>query len=118
MFRPADLLDLAQCPFPELFDGCAYAWEVLPKLAGFLTAHVKPGQFGVVTGTPYIGAQVSIGKGTTIEHGAVINGPAIIGANCQIRASAYLRENVVIGDGCVLGNASEFKNCLLFHGVQ
>jgi NDP-sugar pyrophosphorylase family protein len=118
MFRTDDLLDLTQFTFPELFDGCEYAWDALKKLPEFVPARVQPAQLGTVTGTPYIGPNVFIGKGTEIEHGAVIKGPAIIGANCQIRASAYIRENVIVGDGCVLGNASEFKQCILFHGAQ
>lgn len=118
MFRTDDLLDLTQFAFPELFDGCAYAWDALRKLPEFVKARVQPAQFGMVSGTPFIGANVFIGKGTEIEHGAVIKGPAIIGANCQIRANAYIRENVIVGDGCVLGNASEFKNCMLFNGSQ
>ena len=118
MFRPADLLDLTQFAFPELFDGDANVWEALRQLPEFLQRHVRPGNLGTLTGTTFIGAAVSIGKGTTIEHGAVIKGPAIIGANCQIRSSAYIRENVIIGDGCVLGNACEFKNSVLFNGCQ
>jgi NDP-sugar pyrophosphorylase family protein len=118
MFRPQDLLDLTQFPFPELFDGCEYAWEALQRLPEFVKTRVKPAQLGRVIGLPYIGEQVFIGQGTVVEHGAVILGPAIIGANCQIRSSAYIRENVIAGDGCVLGNASEFKNAILFNNCQ
>ncbi|MCG3148116.1 MAG: Bifunctional protein GlmU [Verrucomicrobiae bacterium] len=118
MFRPEDLLDLRQFGFPQLFDGCEFAWDALKKLPGFVKAHLRPAQLGTVRGTPFIGEQVFIGKGTVIEHGAVINGPAIIGENCQIRSSAYIRENVMVGNGCVLGNASEFKGCVLFDGCQ
>jgi NDP-sugar pyrophosphorylase family protein len=100
MFRPQDLLDLAQFQFPELFDGCAHAWDALPKIAKF----VKDGK--------------RIGKGTVIEEGAMIKGPVIIGRDCEIRANAYVRDNVIIGDNCVVGNASEFKNCVLFNGCQ
>lgn len=100
MFRPQDLLDLAQFQFPELFDGCENAWEALKKIGDF----VKDGKL--------------IGKGTVVEDGAIIKGPAIIGRDCEIRANAYIRGNVIVGDGCVLGNASEFKNCALFNGCQ
>lgn len=118
MFRPQDLLDLTQFPYPELFDNCEHAWDALKRLPDFIKERVKPAQLGKIVGMPYIGELVFIGKGTVIEHGAVINGPAIIGANCQIRASAYIRENVIVGDGCVLGNASEFKNAALFNNCQ
>ena len=100
MFRPQDLLDLAQFQFPELFEGCANAWDALERIGDF----VKDGKL--------------IGKGTVIEEGAVIKGPVIIGRDCEIRANAYIRGNVIVGDGCVLGNASEFKNCVLFNGCQ
>jgi NDP-sugar pyrophosphorylase family protein len=101
MFRPQDLLDLAQFQFPELFDGCETVWEALPKIDGLLK-----------------GKDVITGKGTVIENGATIKGPAIIGRDCEIRANAYIRGNVIVGDGCVLGNACEFKNCVLFNGCQ
>jgi NDP-sugar pyrophosphorylase family protein len=100
MFRPQDLLDLAQLQFPELFDGCQNVWEALPKIAKF----AKEGKL--------------IGKGTVVEEGATIKGPVIIGRDCEIRANAYIRGNVIVGDHCVLGNASEFKNCVLFNGCQ
>jgi len=118
MFRPADLLDLKQFAYPELFDGDANAWEALRQLPEFVEQHLRPGNLGTVTGPAFIGEAVFIGKGTTVEPGAVIKGPAIIGANCQIRSNAYIRENVIVGDGCVLGNACEFKNSVLFNGCQ
>jgi len=118
MFRPADLLDLTQFAFPEIFDADANVWEALRKLPEFVKCHLRPGNLGTVTGTAFIGEAVFIGKGTEIEPGAIIKGPAIIGANCQIRSNAYIRENVIVGDGCVLGNACEFKNSVLFNGCQ
>jgi NDP-sugar pyrophosphorylase family protein len=118
MFRPPDLLDLAQFPFPKLFDGCEHAWDALRKIGEFAKAHLKPWRYEATLGTPFIGADVMIGKGTVIEHGAVIKGPTIIGENCEVRSSAYIRGNVIVGDGCVLGNACEFKNAVLFNGSQ
>ena len=118
MYRPADLLELSQCAYPELFDGCDQVWEALAKLAEFVARRVQPGNRGRLLGSPFLGEQVQVGEGTVIEHGALIKGPAIIGRNCEIRAGAYLRGNVIVGDGCVLGNACEFKNAILFNGVQ
>ena len=118
MFRPQDLLDLTQFPFPKLFDGCEFVWSALAKLPAFVQQNLRPGNAGTVTGNVFIGPAVYIGAGTEIEPGAVIKGPAIIGANCQIRSSAYIRENVIVGDDCVLGNACEFKNSVLFNGCQ
>jgi len=118
MFRPADLLDLKQFAYPELFAGDANVWEALRRLPEFVQQHLRPGNLGTVTGAAFIGEAVFIGKGTTVEPGAVIKGPSIIGANCQIRSNAYIRENVIVGDGCVLGNACEFKNSILFNCCQ
>ena len=118
MFRPADLLDLKQFAYPELFAGATNVWEALRRLPEFVLQHLHPGNLGAVTGAAFIGEAVFIGKGTTVEPGAVIKGPAIFGANCQIRSNAYIRENVIVGDGCVLGNACEFKNSVLFNGCQ
>lgn len=118
MFAADEYLNLAEFAFPGLFDGCVYVWEALRRIPECLKTNLKPLQQGTIVGTPYITGDVMIGKGTVIEHGAVIKGPVIIGANCEIRSSAYIRGNVIVGDGCVLGNASEFKNCVLFHGAQ
>ena len=118
MFSPAELLDLAEFRFPDLFDGCRYAWDALPRIKDCVGRHLVPGQQGKLVGTPYLADDVQVGPGTVIEHGAVIKGPAIIGANCQVRCGAYIRGNVIVGDDCVLGNASEFKNAVLFNGAQ
>src|SRR5207249_4532997 len=115
MFRADEFLDLSQCPCPELFSGTEYVWDALKKLPEFVKQKLKPHQEGTLLGTPFVAADVAIGKGTVIEHGAVIHGPTIIGQNCQIRSSAYIRGNVIVGDGCVLGNACEFKNAVLFN---
>jgi len=118
MFRAANFFDLKQCSFPELFDGDEHVWDVLKRLSDFIKQHLKPTRLCTTIGAPYIADDVFIGKGTVVEHGAMIKGPAIIGENCQIRSSAYIRGDVIVGNDCVLGNASEFKNCVLFNGVQ
>ncbi len=118
MFKPADLFDLIQTEHAGIFDGCAYAWEALKKIEGYIAANLKPDLRNQCEGRAYIGEKVFIGEGTIVEDGVMIKGPAIIGRNCQIRHNAYLRENVVIGDGCVVGNSSEVKNALLLNGAQ
>jgi len=118
MFRAGNFLDLKQFSFPELFDGNEHAWDALKRLSGFIKQHLKPARLCTIMGEPYIADDVFIGRGTVVEHGAVIKGPTIIGENCQIRSSAYIRGDVIVGNDCVLGNASEFKNAVLFNGVQ
>ena len=118
VFAPGDYLDLAQTEHAALFEGVGHAWEVLPKIAPYLKAHLRPANHGRMLGQPYIGEQVYIGEGTVIEPGACIKGPAWIGPRCEIRHGAYIRENVIVGAGCVVGNATELKNSLLFDGCQ
>jgi UDP-N-acetylglucosamine diphosphorylase / glucose-1-phosphate thymidylyltransferase / UDP-N-acetylgalactosamine diphosphorylase / glucosamine-1-phosphate N-acetyltransferase / galactosamine-1-phosphate N-acetyltransferase len=118
MFKPADLFDLTQTAHADLFDGCEYGWQVLPKIAAYIAAKVEPKLSNKCEGRAYIGDKVCIGKGTVVEDGAMIKGPAIIGENCQIRHNAYIREDVIIGNNCVIGNSSELKNCVLFNNAQ
>ena len=118
MYSAQDLFDLTQCEHAALFDGCQYAWEILPKLAGYIQTHYRPVQAHRAIGHVVIGEQVQIGEGTVLEDGVMIVGPAIIGKNCQIRHGAYIRENVILGDGCTVGNSCEVKNSLLFNKAQ
>ena len=77
MFRAEDFFDLKQFSFPELFGADEPVWDALKKLSEFTKKRVKPAQLGTKLGTPYIGEDVMIGKGTVIEHGAVVKGPAV-----------------------------------------
>ena len=118
MFSVGELFDLSQTEHAEIFSGCKFAWEVLPKIARYLCANVRPQLLNTCEGRAFIGDKVFIGAGTVVEDGAMIKGPAIIGKNCQIRHNAYIRENVIIGDGCMVGNSCELKNVLLFNNAQ
>jgi len=118
MFNAADLFDLTQTEHAELFSGCHYAWEALPKIAAFVESRVRPALMNRCEGRAYIGDKVFIGAGTVVEDGAMIKGPAIIGKNCRIRHNACLRENVLIGDDCVVGNSTEVKNSVFFNRGQ
>jgi len=118
LFAPRDYLDLERTAHRMLFENTTHVWEALAKIANYLQFSLKPGVLAELVGKPYIGPDVFVGEGTIIEHGAMIKGPAWIGANCHVRTGCYVRENVIVGDGAVLGNSCEFKNCLLFDGVQ
>jgi NDP-sugar pyrophosphorylase family protein len=118
MFEASELFDLSQTRHAPIFDGCRYAWEALPKIAAFLTAHLQPKLHNRCEGEAFVGEKVFVGEGTVLEDGVMIKGPAIIGRNCQIRHNAYIRENVIIGDNCVVGNSTEIKNSLLFNNAQ
>ncbi len=117
-FPPQDYLDLAHTAHRVLFENTANVWEALEKIPVYLQFGLRAGFAGETVGKPFIGPEVFVGEGTIIEHGAMIKGPAWIGANCHVRNGCYVRENVIVGDGAVLGNSCEFKNCLLFDGVQ
>jgi NDP-sugar pyrophosphorylase family protein len=115
MFTASDLFDLGQTEHGEIFSGCKFAWEVLPKIAAYVEAHVRPALHNRCEGRAFIGDKVFIGEGTLVEDGVMIKGPAIIGKNCQIRHNAYIREHVIIGDNCVVGNSTEVKNSMFFN---
>lgn len=118
MCETLELLDLDKTAYHALFENHRNPWTVLPLLAAYIRAHLRPENRGMVSPGAFVGPEVMIGEGTVVEHGAVVKGPSIIGSNCEIRAGAYLRENVLVGDGCVLGNSCEFKNALFFNEVQ
>ncbi|MCX6934929.1 MAG: UDP-N-acetylglucosamine diphosphorylase [Verrucomicrobia bacterium] len=113
-----DYFDLTGQNHEELFAGVTNAWEVLPRIAGYLKKNLPKGSLAKIIGSPVIGENVFLGEGTVVEPGVYIRGPAWIGKNCEVRHGAYIRENVITGDGCVLGNSCEFKNCLLLSGAH
>ena len=117
-FAAADYLDLEHTSHRMLFEHTTNVWEALAKIATYLQFSLKPSVQAELIGKPFIGPNVFVGEGTVIEHGAMIKGPAWIGANCHVRNGCYVRENVIAGDNVVLGNSCEFKNCVLFDGVQ
>jgi NDP-sugar pyrophosphorylase family protein len=109
-----DLFDLSRTLARPLFDRVSRPWQILPLLVEF-----------VLDTGPRLGADfdqilpgIWVGKGTAVDSMAALRGPAIIGRDAEIRPGAFLRAGVLAGDGCVLGNSSEFKNCVLFDGVQ
>jgi NDP-sugar pyrophosphorylase family protein len=118
MFEPAEYLSLEHTAHPKLFENQRYVWEALKQIASYLQFRLKPAVLGELLGKPFISNNVYIGAGTVVEQGALLKGPAWIGENCHIRSGCYVRENVIAGDGVVMGNSCEFKNCILFDGVQ
>ncbi len=118
IFHAGDYFTLAETDHRPLFEGITQAWEALAQIESYLQFRLRPAIHGRLIGRPYLSGGVYIGRNTVVEQGACIKGPAWIGNNCEIRNGAYIRENVIVGDGCVLGNSCEFKNCILFNGVQ
>jgi NDP-sugar pyrophosphorylase family protein len=114
---PDDFFDLGAFAHRDLFQGCAFVWEALPRIAGYLRARMRPAILGKVEEGAHVSGDVMIGPGTVVEAGAYIRGPAIIGANCAIRANAYIRGDALVGDHCVVGNATELKNTVFLDGA-
>jgi NDP-sugar pyrophosphorylase family protein len=118
MFEPGQYLSLDQIAHPKLFENQRYVWDALKQIASYLQFRLQPAIHGELLGKPFISNNVFVGAGTIVEQGAMLKGPAWIGENCHIRSGCYVRENVIAGDGVVMGNSCEFKNCILFNGVQ
>jgi NDP-sugar pyrophosphorylase family protein len=112
---PADLFDLEGFAHRELFEGCTWVWDALPRIAEYVRDHARSfrGEGAVVEPGVHLSGDVSIGPGTLVEAGAYVRGPAIIGANCEIRTGAYIRGDALVGDGCIVGNSTELKNTVL-----
>ena len=119
MFNASELFDLSQTEHAEIFSGCKYAWEALPKIAAFLEARLRPALHNRCEGRAFIGEKVFIGAGTVVEDGG------------DDQRAGYHREklpdpaqrsicarHVIIGDNCVVGNSTEVKNSVFFNNVQ
>lgn len=123
--HPAEAyLDLTKTQARNLFEeaGPEEVWQVLPRIGPWLERNLMPGNAGEFRGTAretaWIGPRVRVGRGTVIYPGVTIPGPAWIGENCILAPGCYIRENVIMGDGVIAGNSCEFKNCIVFDGVE
>lgn len=110
----ANLLDLTQTDFADIFDGFNYPYEILKSIGDYILkkAPLLGGDYEMIK------KNVWVARGNKIAETALINGPAIIGKNVEIRHSAFIRGNVIIGDNSVVGNSTEIKNSFLFNNVQ
>lgn len=119
MIHTNEFFDLAGFPFKELFDGLAYPWEALAKIAAFIDGYGKYEILGEVSPGAFIeGDKIAVGRGTTVEPGALIRGRVLIGENCEIRHGAYIRGDAIIGNNCVVGHTTEVKNSIFLNGAK
>src|ERR1700716_2067856 len=118
MFAPADYLNLEHTAHSKLFENQNYVWDALKQIASYLQFRLKPAILGELMSKPFISNHVFIGRGTGVEQGAALKGPAWIGGQCQIRSGCSVPQTVIAGSGVVMGNSYEFKNSILFDGVQ
>ena len=110
-----NLYDLNNTIAKEVFDGCEYPWEVLPKIKDFI---IKLGNSLNSDEYDKIGDDVWIAKNAVVAPTAYIKGPAIIGKNAEVRHCAFIRGNAIVGENSVVGNSTELKNVILFNNVQ
>lgn len=112
--RVTELFDCTVPYLENLFDGCEYPWEMLPKLGKYIENLIKDG----IKGFELLSDGVLVGKDVKIYENVTIEPPAIIGYGCVLRPGAFLRGNVILGENCVVGNSTELKNCVLLNRVQ
>ncbi|MGN0170522.1 MAG: UDP-N-acetylglucosamine pyrophosphorylase [Lachnospiraceae bacterium] len=109
------LYDLTKTQAAEVFEGCTYPWEVLPKIKDYI---LKLGKSLDPAVYEQRGEQIWIAKSAKIYENANIYGPAIIGEETEVRPGAFIRGNAIVGNHCVVGNSTELKNVILFDYVQ
>ncbi len=109
------LYNLNETIAAEIFEGCTFPWEVLPKIGDFIVALGN-----TLSEDEYEkkGDCIWIAKNAKVFESAYINGPCIIGKEAQVRHCAFIRGNAIVGEGAVVGNSTELKNVILFNKVQ
>lgn len=110
-----ELFSLDKTIAADVFEGCEYPWEVLPKIGDYI---VELGSR--LSKEEYIrkGDNVWIHKSAKVFETAYIAGPAIICKDAEVRHCAFIRGKAIVGEGAVVGNSTELKNVILFDGVQ
>lgn len=94
-----NLLNLNETIANKIFEGCNFAWEVLPKISHFI---LELGNSLNQEKFNNIGENIWIAKTAKIAPTSCIIGPCIIDENAEIRHSAFIRGNVIIGKQAVV----------------
>lgn len=110
-----NLYNLNETIAKDIFEGCLYPWEVLPKIKEFI---INLGESLNKEEYDKVGENVWIAKSAKVAESAYINGPAIIEKNAEVRHCAFIRGNAIVGENAVVGNSTELKNVILFNNVQ
>ena len=110
-----NLYNLEETIAKDIFIGCTYPWEVLPKIEEFI---IKLGRSLSQDEYEEISDNVWIAKTAKVAPTAYIAGPTIIGKNAEVRHCAFIRGKAIVGEGAVVGNSTELKNVILFNKVQ
>ena len=109
------LFTLSETIAADIFEGCAWPWEALPKIGAFI---VRLGETLDPEEYEKKGENIWIARSAKVFPSAYIAGPAIIGKNAEVRHCAFIRGNAIVGENAVVGNSTELKNVILFNGVQ
>ena len=113
--RADELFDLSHTIAGEIFEGCEYPFEAIPKikeLAVKLSATLPPDEYTEIS------EGVFVAKDAKISDKATVLPPTIIGHDTEVRPGAFIRGSAIIGDGAVIGNSTEIKNAIIFDGAQ
>ena len=113
--RIENLYNLDETIAKDIFKGCTYPWEVLPKIEEFI---IELGKTLDKEEYEEKGENIWIAKSAKVAQTVYITGPVIIGKNAEIRHCAFIRGKAIIGEGAVVGNSTELKNVILFNKVQ
>lgn len=110
-----NLYNLDETFAKDIFNGCTYPWEVLPKIKDFIIELGNSLDSSIYEKKE---ENIWIAKNAKVAPTAFIAGPAIIGENTEVRHCAFIRGNAIVGNNCVVGNSTELKNVILFNNVQ
>lgn len=113
--KTKELFNLEKTIAAEVFVGCEYPWQVLPKIKEFtasLGKKLDKNKFDEIS------PDVWVAKSAKIAPSAFIAAPCIIDEEAEIRHCAFIRGGVIVGKNCVVGNSTEMKNAIIFDNVQ
>ena len=110
-----NLYNLEETIAKDIFKGCTYPWEVLPKIKEYI---IELGKTLDKEKFQEIKPNVWVAKSAEIAPTAYINGPCIIDEEATLRHCAFIRGSAIVGKKAVVGNSTELKNAILFNDVQ
>lgn len=113
--RITELFNLQETIAAEIFAGCEFPWEALPKIKDYI---IKLGNSLIPDEYDHPSENIWIARSATVFSSAYIHGPCIIDKHAEVRHCAFIRGAAIIGENTVVGNSTELKNVLLFNGVQ
>lgn len=110
-----NLYNLEETIAKDIFEGCTYPWEVLPRIKEYI---IELGKTLDKEKFQEIKPNVWVAKSAEIAPTAYINGPCIIDEEATLRHCAFIRGSAIVGKKAVVGNSTELKNAILFNNVQ